>query len=1198
MFRTFSTGLSVLVFLATIGSTVFGQGSQPGISRRTVIVKVTPGTATVVVGGTVQLAAEVSGTTNTGVTWSVTPAVGTISASGLYAAPASLNTQTQVTVTARSVFDTTKTATANVVVNPVVGLTVTPGTSTVRAGKSQQFSASLSGTANQSVVWAIASGAGTVSSGGLYTAPAVVTAQSTAVVRATSAADASKSATVSVALLPEIAVSVTPSAAEVSAGGSAEFAATVQGTTNQTVVWTVSPAVGTITSKGRYAAPASVAARTAVTVRATSLEDGTKSASAVVTVNPVVPVSVSVTPATATVAAGGTVQLSSSVSGTANTGVTWSASLGSVSASGLYTAPASVSASTAVTVRATSVADGTKSASATVTVNPAPVVSVTVTPSTATVTAGGTVQLSSSVTGAANTAVTWSATVGSVSASGLYTAPASVAAATAVTVRATSVADGTKSASATVTVKPAVPVSVSVTPATASVTAGGTVQIMAVVIGSADTGVTWELTPSVGTLSTNGSSAVYTAPSVIQQNQVVAIKATSVTDTSKTATLVVTLLATVAVSVSPGTAQIPTGGTKQFTATVLGTTNTAVTWSLNPAIGSISAAGLYSAPAALQQKTAVTITAKSAADQAKSARAIVNVDPPAETPKVTFAIDSSRLTALAYGGTNFYSNSALDFTVTGVVFRSPEGVETSLGQIHPNGAIRTKTSSPESYEQIYRNGQPRQFTFKTVWTTPTDDTLRVDVYVTNQDQVEDLARISFRLWSLQLPSRASEYRNGFPLVIDQYTGRPVEALTGAWGSVAFWQSGYPTSSRFGTGYGAVDQTTFPFGFNNYLLRSGPSGTTSYEDVIKPGQTKQLTYYLRFSLDAQPVTTLAPDAVESFREEQPQVTRWTDKRPIGSWFISEGTKRSAKNPRGYLWEPSLDALDPNTFRTAVLARTDDVIRRLNALNPRPQGLIIWDLEGQEFNHSFTYVGAPNRLSDLAPEMNNVADEMFARLRSAGYQVGLTIRPQTFLSGPILPPACSSNSNYSLTDKFILTTATPPNRGYVCSATNTWTLAGPSGPYDQTSIDKDNEILELLSDKVRHAHSRWDVRLFYVDSNVWPTGSTIFSTLFRKLVERFPDCLFFPEWEDPVHYFGVGAPYNRVTMGVASTGKTTKQYYPAAFSLIDTAGGDMVKNRQALVDGVRGGDILLFPSWYDAIEIPVIQSIYQEAMQPKE
>jgi hypothetical protein len=84
------------------------------------------------------------------------------------------------------------------------------------------------------------------------------------------------------------------------------------------------------------------------------------------------PVSVSVSPATATVASAATQQFAAQVINNSNTAVTWSTTAGSVTSSGLFAAPP-VTADKIVTVTATSVVDTTKSASATVTVKaPAP----------------------------------------------------------------------------------------------------------------------------------------------------------------------------------------------------------------------------------------------------------------------------------------------------------------------------------------------------------------------------------------------------------------------------------------------------------------------------------------------------------------------------------------------------------------------------------------------------------------------------------------------------------------------------------------------------------------------------------------------------------------------------------------------------------------------------------------------------------
>jgi len=80
-------------------------------------------------------------------------------------------------------------------------------------------------------------------------------------------------------------------------------------------------------------------------------------------------VQVAVSPTSVSLFSQGKQQFTATVSGSANTAVTWSATAGSVDANGLYTAP-KVNSQTNATVTATSNADSTKSASAAVTVNP------------------------------------------------------------------------------------------------------------------------------------------------------------------------------------------------------------------------------------------------------------------------------------------------------------------------------------------------------------------------------------------------------------------------------------------------------------------------------------------------------------------------------------------------------------------------------------------------------------------------------------------------------------------------------------------------------------------------------------------------------------------------------------------------------------------------------------------------------------
>jgi hypothetical protein len=188
-------------------------------------------------------------------------------------------------------------------------------------------------------------------------------------------------------------------------------------------------------------------------------------------------IAVSVTPPSASVAVGMTAQFNANVTGTMNTQVTWAVAGGSldgtISATGLYTAPANVPNPAAVTVTATSQADTSKSASASVTVTKtASAVSVSVSPASASVANFSTQQFSAMVTGSSNTAVTWQVNgttggnqqVGFISANGLFVAPAGVptksdgqggSVTTTVTVTAVSQASPSSTGSATVTLAPA-----------------------------------------------------------------------------------------------------------------------------------------------------------------------------------------------------------------------------------------------------------------------------------------------------------------------------------------------------------------------------------------------------------------------------------------------------------------------------------------------------------------------------------------------------------------------------------------------------------------------------------------------------------------------------------------------------------------------------------------------------------------------
>ena len=90
----------------------------------------------------------------------------------------------------------------------------------------------------------------------------------------------------------------------------------------------------------------------------------------------------------------------------------------------------------------------------------------------------------------------------------------------------------------------------------------------------------------------------------------------------------------ISVTVAPAGVTIVSGGTQEFLATVLYTTNTAVTWAVSA--GTTDAVGNYTAPK-VTVNTAVTITATSVADSTKSGTAKVTVST-RKAPPVTLEL--------------------------------------------------------------------------------------------------------------------------------------------------------------------------------------------------------------------------------------------------------------------------------------------------------------------------------------------------------------------------------------------------------------------------------------------------------------------------------------------------------------------------------------------------------------------------------
>ena len=364
-------------------------------------------------------------------------------------------------------------------------------TAAVANGTSSGVTWTVNGVANGNSTYGTISvpGSGSSSLSVTYTAPQAVPSTATFNITATSVADSSVSASLSVTISSGVVISITtPSSPQsISVSSTVAFTASVTGSSNTGVTWTVNSVAngnstfGTITGTGlnvSYNAPSAVPTPATFNVTATSTADATKSASVSVTITPGVGVSITSPAGAQDVAVNATLAFTASVTGTSNTGLTWTvngvtngnATYGTITGSGLsvtYTAPAAIPSLATFNVTATSTADVSKSASVAVTITSAITVSIT-SPSTssASVAANTSLALTASVTGTSNTAITWAvdgvtngnATVGTISGSGLsvtYDAPAAVPSPATFSITATSQADTSKSASLSVTITPA-----------------------------------------------------------------------------------------------------------------------------------------------------------------------------------------------------------------------------------------------------------------------------------------------------------------------------------------------------------------------------------------------------------------------------------------------------------------------------------------------------------------------------------------------------------------------------------------------------------------------------------------------------------------------------------------------------------------------------------------------------------------------
>jgi hypothetical protein len=343
--------------------------------------------------------------------------------------------------------------------------------------------------------------------------------------------------------------------------------------------------------------------------------------------------------------------------------------------------------------------------------------------------------------------------------------------------------------------------------------------------------------------------------------------------------------------------------------------------------------------------------------------------------------------------------------------------------------------------------------------------------------------------------------------------------------------------------------------------------------LQPGASLTYTISLRFTPEGTAATE--SDAWASFAAVYPFQLSWTDKRVIGTAYLASSPSGSndtqpggfPTNPRRYFNDPTVNITTPaglQSFQDRILSVADSNVSDAQMLGA--QGVITWDIEGEEYPQSTTYVCSPDQIATVAPEMESIVsdpsspyvgskldDAYFGMLSSAGFKIGLCIRPQVF---------------------------TP----------------GPNNTASQVYLTTNSAVIANLENKATYANKRWGATIFYVDSTVDSTGDTLDPAIFEQLVTDFPNFLFIPE-ESTARYYAYNAPfYSFIFQGVTGTDPSVYNYYPNAFGatlINDVSASVLASNQAAITQSVAHGDILMGFAYYWQANDPTIVAIYQAA-----
>jgi hypothetical protein len=389
-----------------------------------------------------------------------------------------------------------------------------------------------------------------------------------------------------------------------------------------------------------------------------------------------------------------------------------------------------------------------------------------------------------------------------------------------------------------------------------------------------------------------------------------------------------------------------------------------------------------------------------------------------------------------------------------------------------------------------------------------------------------------------IPTVTFDYGSGWVVACSEQMGRPL----GFYVQIMPWESPNRDNS-----------------VRNLTMTTAPFNSAGEDPVIPAKKSQTFEFSLRFGKSGTEPSGALGDLFGKFGKDHPPLLKWADRRAIGMLMHANSNMKLPKNPRGWFNDKDFDSISDEgrvKFKERILAAADQSIKVLKDMDA--QGMILWDVEGEEFPHATTYIGDPRMLPKLAPEMDVVADEYFKRFLDAGLRTGICIRP----SRVVLEEGKARHLHNGA----------------------------------DTAFDEAKELIE----KVALAKKRWKCTIFYMDTNIHfyrtrdgkTTNRLLDAEVIRKILQAHPDVLIIPEFA-PLGYFAYGSSYRELRGGTASTSPQVHLAYPDAFSMIVVNDGPMDPRWGELVAAVRRGDILMTRGWFADPANQKVKRIYEEA-----